>query len=71
MLLHYRKNVSVSCASTGLIPYKIGNVTKPQTHHVSNDSDHVLYILSRATFPGAPSYGGVRTWVEGSQTHEP
>ncbi len=25
-------------------------------------------ILSRATFPGAPSYGGVRTWVEGSQT---
>ncbi len=27
-----------------------------------------LYILSRATFPGAPSYGGVRTWVDGSQT---
>ncbi len=26
-----------------------------------------VYILSRATFPGAPSYGGVRTWVEGSQ----
>ena len=25
-------------------------------------------ILLRATFPGAPSYGGVRTWVEGSQT---
>ena len=25
-------------------------------------------VLSRATFPGAPSYGGVRTWVEGSQT---
>ncbi len=25
-------------------------------------------ILSRATFPGAPSYGGVITWVEGSQT---
>ncbi len=25
-------------------------------------------ILSRATFPGAPSYGGVRTWVEGSHT---
>ncbi len=25
-------------------------------------------ILSRATFPGAPSYGGVRTWMEGSQT---
>ncbi len=25
-------------------------------------------ILSRATFPGGPSYGGVRTWVEGSQT---
>ena len=24
-------------------------------------------ILSRATFPGAPSYNGVRTWVEGSQ----
>ncbi len=24
-------------------------------------------ILSRATFPGAPSHGGVRTWVEGSQ----
>ena len=28
----------------------------------------ILYILSRATFPGAPSYDGVRTWVEGSQT---
>ncbi len=26
-------------------------------------------ILSRATFPGAPSYGGVRTWVEGTQVH--
>ena len=26
-----------------------------------------MYLLSRATFPGAPSYGGVRTWVEGSQ----
>ena len=26
-------------------------------------------ILSPATFPGAPSYGGVRTWVEGSQAH--
>ena len=26
------------------------------------------YILSRATFPGAPSYDGMRTWVEGSQT---
>ncbi len=25
-------------------------------------------ILSRATFPWAPSYGSVRTWVEGSQT---
>ena len=25
-------------------------------------------ILSSATFLGAPSYGGVRTWVEGSQT---
>ena len=24
-------------------------------------------ILSDATYPGAPSYGGVRTWVEGSQ----
>ena len=24
--------------------------------------------MSRATFPGAPSYGGMRTWVEGSQT---
>ncbi len=23
-------------------------------------------ILSRATYPGAPSYGGVRTWVESS-----
>ena len=23
--------------------------------------------MSRATFPGAPSYGGVSTWVEGSQ----
>ena len=28
----------------------------------------LLNILSRATFPGAPSYGGVRAWVEGSQT---
>ncbi len=27
-----------------------------------------LSVLSRATFPGAPSYSGVRTWVEGSQT---
>ena len=26
-------------------------------------------VLSRATSLGAPSYGGVRTWVEGSQTH--
>ncbi len=25
------------------------------------------YILSRATYPGAPSYGGVRTSVESSQ----
>ena len=25
-------------------------------------------MLSHATFPGTPSYGGVRTWVEGSQT---
>ena len=25
--------------------------------------------MSRATFPGAPGYGGVRTWVEGSQIH--
>ena len=24
----------------------------------------IEYILSRATFPGALSYGGVRTWVE-------
>ncbi len=24
--------------------------------------------MLRATFPGAPSYNGVRTWVEGSQT---
>ncbi len=23
-------------------------------------------ILSRVTFPGAPSYGGVKTWIEGS-----
>ncbi len=23
-------------------------------------------ILSRATFQGAPSYGGMRTWMEGS-----
>ncbi len=29
-----------------------------------------VYILSRATFPGAPSYGGVRTWVEGFQALE-
>ncbi len=25
-------------------------------------------MLSRATFPGVPSYDGVGTWVEGSQT---
>ena len=25
-------------------------------------------VLLHATFPGAPSYSGVRTWVEGSQT---
>ena len=25
-------------------------------------------ILSHATFPGAPSHGAVRTWVEGSKT---
>ncbi len=29
--------------------------------------DTYMNILSRATFPRAPSYGGVRTWVEGSQ----
>ena len=28
----------------------------------------ITNILSRATFPGAPSYSGVKTWVEGSQT---
>ncbi len=27
-------------------------------------------ILSRATYPGAPSYGGMRTWVESSQARE-
>ncbi len=27
-----------------------------------------LSILSRATYPWAPSYGGVRTWVESSLT---
>ena len=27
-------------------------------------------ILSRATYPGAPSYGGVRTCVESSQARE-
>ena len=27
--------------------------------------DSVAYVLSHATFPGAPSYGGMRTWVEG------
>ncbi len=26
-----------------------------------------MYMLSRATYPGAPSYGGVRTWVKSSQ----
>ncbi len=37
--------------------------------------DNIIYntiyktILSCATFPGAPSYGGVRTWVEGSKMH--
>ncbi len=30
----------------------------------------IINLLSRATFPGAPSYGGVRTWVEGSQVRE-
>ncbi len=28
---------------------------------------HTLFILLCVTFPGAPSYGGVRTWVEGFQ----
>ncbi len=27
-------------------------------------------ILSRATFPRAPSYGDMRAWVEGSQTRK-
>ncbi len=26
-------------------------------------------MLSRATYPGAPSYGGMRTWVEGVTLH--
>ncbi len=30
---------------------------------------YINYMLSRATYPGDPSYGGVRTWVEGSQLH--
>ena len=33
-----------------------------------NCCDRIIqYILSCATYPRAPSYGGVRTWVEGSQ----
>ena len=32
-----------------------------------NKNSVPVYILSRATYPGVPSYGGVRTWVEGSQ----
>ncbi len=27
------------------------------------------YIMSCATYPGAPRYGGVRTWIEGSKAH--
>ncbi len=31
-----------------------------------------IKILSRATYPGARRYGGVRIWVEGSQSiHQP
>ncbi len=30
----------------------------------------MVYILSRATYHRAPSYGGVRTWVEGSQARD-
>ena len=26
-------------------------------------NDNPFMILSRATYPGAPSYGGMRTWV--------
>ncbi len=29
-------------------------------------SDHIYIVACH--LPGAPSYGGVRTWVEGSQT---
>ena len=37
--------------------------------HFNNQCNQSLWtLLSRATSLGAPSYGGVRTWVEGSQT---
>ncbi len=27
--------------------------------------------MSRATYPGTPGYGGIRTWVESSQACDP
>ncbi len=37
-----------------------------QKNHISFGEE---CILSHATYPGAPSYGGVRTWVDSSQAH--
>ena len=54
---------------------------RPKTKHLIQHSREPIHypflilctltqkILSRATFSGAPSYGGMRTCVECSQTH--
>ena len=38
-------------------------------HYAPNSFVDYSCTLSRATSLGAPSYGGMRTWVEGSQKH--
>ncbi len=47
--------------------YTLGNTNVAVLNSFLPTTYGPIYILSRATFPGAPSYAGVRTWVEGSQ----
>ena len=44
------------------------NATNEGSHEIYSPGRVPSSILSHATFPGAPSYSGVRIWVEGSQT---
>ena len=44
--------------------YLAGNISKQD---IVPTAGHFILILLHATFPGVPSYGGKRTWVEGSQ----